>query len=134
MLKAEEVWGRLSGAGSDGDSGGAPDVVVASDSVVEVDGHVLEKPASAEEARGMLHRLSAARVHRVHSGVAVLFRPRGGAGAPQGGGTRPPILLRRFAETTEVSFAHLSPALIDAYIATGEPFDKAGACERGWGG
>lgn len=61
----------------------------------------------------MLLRLSGTR-HCVHTGVALVF-PRA---------KRTPVT---FSETTHVTFAKLSPQTIQAYIATGEPFGKAGA-------
>lgn len=84
---------------------GADTVVVAGD-------EVLGKPASEEDARRMLRRLSAS-VHEVHTGVALLRRP----GATE----------RVAEEITRVTFAPLSAEEIEGYIRTGEPFDKAGA-------
>jgi septum formation protein len=84
---------------------GADTVVVASD-------QILGKPESPEDARRMLHLLSGA-VHEVHTGLAVIRRP----GAMEG----------IVEEITCVTFARLSDAEIESYIATGEPFDKAGA-------
>lgn len=86
------------------------DPVIAADTVVEVDGTVLGKPADAADARRMLGRLSG-RAHRVHTGVAV-----------QAGGRRELQVV-----TTEVSFVVLSTSAVDWYVATGEPFGKAGA-------
>ena len=88
-----------------------PTVVIAADTVVlDPDGQVLGKPRDAEDARRMLRALSG-RTHRVLSGVAVCFDGR----------------LVSAHEVTEVSFASLSDALIERYIASGEPMDKAGA-------
>ncbi len=84
---------------------GADTVVVAAD-------ELLGKPESEEDARRMLRLLSGA-VHEVHTGLAVVRRP----GAMEG----------VVEEITSVTFAPLSDEEIDAYIATGEPFDKAGA-------
>lgn len=88
----------------------AGDPVLAADTIVEVDGEILGKPADADDARRMLRRLSA-RSHRVHTGVAV----RSGQDT------------RVEAVTTIVSFVPLTPPLIEWYLGTGEPFDKAGA-------
>ena len=85
-------------------------LVVAADTTVDLGGEILGKPEDADDARTMLGRLSA-RTHRVHTGVA----------------------LRRGEEliseviTTLVTFTPLTPALIDWYVSTGEPLDKAGA-------
>ncbi len=86
-------------------------LVLAADTVVVLDGEVLGKPADAEEARAMLARLSG-RQHAVHTGVTV--RAPDGARAT---GT----------EVTQVRFRPLQSEEIDAYVATGEPLDKAGA-------
>jgi septum formation protein len=75
-----------------------------------VEGTVLGKPHSPEQARQMLRSLSG-REHQVMTGVTVLR------------GTQ--CLTR--TEVTDVYFRHLSDDEIDAYIATGEPMDKAGA-------
>jgi septum formation protein len=90
--------------------GGAADVVIAADTTVEIDGEILGKPIDAADARRMLGRLSG-RTHRVHTGVAV--RHDGSA--------------RVGSATTFVHMAPLSPGAIEWYLATGEPFDKAGA-------
>ncbi|MDR3722025.1 MAG: Maf family protein [Candidatus Acidoferrales bacterium] len=84
---------------------GADTVVVAAD-------EVLGKPESPEDARRMLCLLSGT-VHEVHTGLAVVRRP----GAMEG----------VVEEITRVTFAPLSEEEIESYIATGEPFDKAGA-------
>ena len=60
----------------------------------------------------MLRQLSGG-VHEVHTGLAVIRMPQ--------------KIERVIEEVTSVHFASLSDAEIDAYIATGEPFDKAGA-------
>jgi MAF protein len=87
-------------------------LVVGVDTVVTIDGLILGKPGGRAEARAMLERLSG-RTHRVISGVAVITRP--GARTLSG------------VETTRVTFRRLSQAEIDRYIATPEPYDKAGA-------
>jgi septum formation protein len=86
--------------------------IAGADTVVVAGEEILGKPASEEEARRMLRRLSNA-VHEVHTGLAVLRRP-GGTG-------------RVAEEITRVTFAPLSEQEIESYLATGEPFDKAGA-------
>lgn len=87
-------------------------VVVASDTLVSLDGAPLGKPADEAEARAMLKALSG-REHEVFTGVCVLDCATGQSE------TR--------AVRTGVAFRDLSPAEIDAYVATGEPMDKAGA-------
>ena len=113
LQKALEVARRPSDA--------PPGLVIGADTVVDVAEHaaqtldVLEKPDGPAGARLMLGRLSGRR-HRVHTGVALVL-PRA-QGEP---------LVRSFSESTEVDFAELCPELIEAYVASGEPFGKAGA-------
>ncbi|CAI5493493.1 unnamed protein product [Closterium sp. Naga37s-1] len=96
-----------------------PTLVIAADTVVEIDGELLEKPVSKEDAIRMLLLLSG-RKHRVFTGVALVLPAV----------TDPLIgrspLLRSFHECTQVEFASLSQAEVEAYVATGEPMDKAG--------
>ncbi len=90
-------------------------VVVAADTVVVLGGRIMEKPAGAEGAREMLRALSG-QVHQVITGVCV--RGKGADGAEK---------VRSFAVTTDVEFKGLPDGEIAAYIASGEPMDKAGA-------
>jgi len=87
-------------------------IVVGADTVVVNRGEILLKPASPDDARRMLRQLSGG-VHEVHTGLAVIRVPQG--------------IERVIEEVTSVHFAKLSDAEINAYIETGEPFDKAGA-------
>ena len=87
-------------------------LILGADTVVVVDADILGKPASQDDARSMLRRLSG-RIHEVHTGLALLRRP----------GT----MQRVVEEITRVHFASLAAQEIEDYIATGEPFDKAGA-------
>jgi septum formation protein len=87
-------------------------IVVAADTTVEIDGTILGKPASAEDARRMLQRLSG-KTHRVLTALALVRLPDGAA--------------RNDLESTDVRFVPLSAQEIDDYVATGEPMDKAGA-------
>ncbi len=86
------------------------DVVLGADTVVVVDGQLLEKPADADDAARML-RLLSGRTHQVITGICL---------AASG-------FERVEAEMTQVSFSPLSEAEIAAYVSTGEPMDKAGA-------
>lgn len=86
-------------------------LVVGADTVVEADDRVLEKPRDASDAREMLRALSGA-VHRVLTGVAVVDAASGKAESD---------LVETF-----VHMRPLSGEEIEAYIATGEPFGKAG--------
>jgi septum formation protein len=85
---------------------------IGADTVVIAGEEILGKPSSEDDARRML-RLLRGSVHEVHTGVALVRRP----GA----------IERVIEEITRVTFAPLSDEEIEAYIATGEPFDKAGA-------
>ena len=90
----------------------ADGVIIASDTLVSLDGVPLGKPADAEDARRMLTALSG-RQHEVFTGVCVLDAKSGRSE------TR--------SVRTGVTFRALAPGEIEAYIATGEPMDKAGA-------
>lgn len=85
-------------------------LVIAADTVVVLDGRMMGKPADDTEATAMLQSLQG-RTHTVHTGLAVV---RGAA-------------VESAVESVEVTFRPLSSAQIHAYVATGEPRDKAGA-------
>ena len=87
-------------------------VIIASDTLVSLDGAPLGKPEDAEDARRMLRALSD-REHEVFSGVCVLDIASG--------------RHETRAVRTGVTFRKITEEEIDAYIATGEPMDKAGA-------
>jgi len=95
-------------------SGAAPSdlLIVAADTVVDLDGAALGKPANTVEARAMLERL-AGREHLVHTAFT-LRDDRSGASLTE-------------CRTTRVQFAALSAEMIAAYVATGDGLDKAGA-------
>jgi septum formation protein len=104
--------------------------VIGADTIVVYKGEVLGKPKDPDDARRMLREL-AGNVHQVYTGVCVIEVPcaKGGCGEERDcarreyGGTRETV----FAEKTDVFVAPLTDAEIDAYIKTGEPFDKAGS-------
>lgn len=144
--KANEVWARLArgGGGGGGDSAHPPvDILISADTVVARDSAILEKPASAEHARAMLESLSG-RAHQVVTGVVIMIRTTDGATTTPADDRAPgedeaaaaasasssscsaaPLVLT-FSVTTSVTFGVLSSEMIDAYVASGEPFDKAG--------
>lgn len=99
--KAAEVAGRYAGP---------EDAVIGADTVVALDGAVLGKPKSTEDAARMLRSLSG-RDHTVYTGITVL---RGNTALSH-------------TEATRVWFRPLEDGEIARYIATGEPMDKAGA-------
>ncbi len=86
--------------------------IIGADTIVFIDNTILGKPASRDEARTMLKRLSA-KTHQVHTGYCICHKATD----------------RIFSDsvTTDVSFKNLSEKEIDWYINSGEPFDKAGA-------
>ncbi|KAL4852680.1 N-acetylserotonin O-methyltransferase-like protein [Chlorella vulgaris] len=94
-----------------------PVLVIGADTVVEHGDHILEKPADAGDAARMLHMLSGTR-HHVHTGVALVLPPLDAAAEPR---------LHSFSVTTIVEFDELSAAAVQAYVASGEPFGKAGS-------
>lgn len=95
----------------------APDaVIIGADTIVVLDGVVLNKPLDATHARTMLTQL-AGRTHTVYTGLCVLM--------PAAESTTEPPQLALVA--AEVTFAPVSTEAIAAYVATGEPLDKAGA-------
>ena len=85
-------------------------VIIGSDTVVVLSGNILQKPASVEDARGMLSALSG-QTHQVMTAVAIMIDAE----------------LMTITSTTEVTFSTLEMPLIEAYLATDEPWDKAGA-------
>ena len=87
-------------------------LVIAADTLVELDGAILSKPAGPEDARAMLARMSGRR-HRVATGLVLL---------DAASGEEQSDLVE-----THVTFRTMEPAEIDAYVATGEPLDKAGS-------
>jgi septum formation protein len=87
-----------------------PHAVLAADTSVVVDGCLLGKPRDSDEALSMLERLSG-RQHTVMT--ALCLRDAAGEHCQ--------------TVTTQVEFAALDPAVCEAYLATGEPWDKAGA-------
>ncbi len=86
------------------------DVVIAADTIVVCDGKVLGKPHTEEEAVEMLSLLSG-RDHQVMTGVTVITGEN----------------EETFTEVTDIHFRPLSEKEIRAYVATGEPMDKAGS-------
>jgi septum formation protein len=89
-----------------------PALVLGADTEVVLDGRILGKPRSSEEARALLRALSA-RTHEVYTGVALVRAPE--------------MELLTGVARTEVTFRTLLPEEIEAYVATGSPLDKAGA-------
>ena len=89
-----------------------PAIVIAADTEVVLDGHVMGKPRTSEDARQMITKLSG-RTHSVLTGVTIVRLPD--------------AERRSFVETTHVHFSPIPKEEIARYLATGEPFDKAGS-------
>jgi nucleoside triphosphate pyrophosphatase len=87
-------------------------IFIGADTTVVIDGEMLGKPESEEDARRMLRRLSG-RMHEVYTGIALVRRPE--------------PWERVAEEVTRITFAKLSDGDIESYVASGEPFGKAGA-------
>lgn len=83
--------------------------VIGCDTVVDCGGQVFGKPKDPADARRMLQALSG-RTHQVHTGVCIACGGR----------------VQCFADTCRVTFFPVDPADLEAYIATAEPYDKAG--------
>lgn len=110
LAKARDVAGRIDCAA----------VVLAADTVVALDDVIFGKPDDVAEAQKMLCELSG-RTHTVVTGLAVLDTAQDAEYVGH--------------EMTRVRIGELTPATIEAYIATGEPMDKAGAYGiQGYGG
>lgn len=100
---SREKAGAVSPAGTDG-------LTIAGDTVVVLDGRILEKPADKAEAAATLTSLSG-RVHEVYSGLTLAYRGR---------------MVSRVARA-RVAFRRAERGMIDSYVETGEPLDKAGS-------
>lgn len=91
-----------------------------SDTIVDLDGVILEKPKDRDDAISMLRKLSG-QWHQVHTGVAIYKIIQGLSPSSN------PELVTSFTETTRVKFADLSEQDILSYVSTAEPMDKAGS-------
>lgn len=111
--KAVDYVQRLAREKADAAAGRLPaSVILAADTTVTIDDHILEKPAGESDARRMLQLLNN-RWHQVLTGIAIINRE-----------TSRTIVAH---EETEVKFAAMSDEEIDWYVNSGEPMDKAGA-------
>ena len=100
-LKARSVSGQFSDA-----------VIIGADTIVFLDGLFLGKPVDQDDAKKMLELLSG-KNHQVYTGLAILNTSTG-------------KMLSKVS-CTDVRFKRLSQEVIDAYVASREPLDKAGA-------
>jgi len=108
--KAEAVYAEITKAAASEQRASAALQVLGADTTVTLDDQILGKPADSADAARML-RLLSGRSHRVITGVALVTANS----------------TEVASETTTVQFLALSDEEIAAYIATGEPMDKAGA-------
>ena len=111
-VKAEDVYRRNCNKNSEEEI-----TVIGADTVVAVDGCVLGKPKTEDEAKQMLSRLSG-RIHDVFTGVCILWTN------PD---TQAEIQGNIFHCHTKVTFYPMTEKEIDNYVATGDCMDKAGA-------
>lgn len=102
---------RLAGEKALSIAAGRGRIVLGADTTVSLDGAILAKPAGPEEAVAMLIDLGG-RSHDVYTGFALVAGRR---------------ILERGVEHSTVTFSRIDDAAARAYVATGEPLDKAGA-------
>jgi len=87
-------------------------LIISADTIVVLDGEIINKPKNPDEAKQMLRKLSG-KTHKVYTGFTILD-------------TKTKKTLSDF-EVTDVKFRELTDEEIDEYVATGSPLDKAGA-------
>ncbi len=100
--KAEDVAGKQK----------EPSIIIAADTIVVIDGCIINKPRDANHACEMLRKLSS-RTHTVYTGLAIALSPEN--------------TVVCAARATNVTFRSLEEDEIKDYVATGSPLDKAGA-------
>lgn len=112
----EEVVTELSAQKAEDVAQGAPvgTVILGADTVVAIDGEILGKPKSHEEAEAMIRQLQG-KTHQVWTGVTLICKEENGSRGVS------------FAELTEVSVYPMTEEEIREYAALEEPMDKAGA-------
>ena len=85
-------------------------VVIGADTTVDVEGEIFGKPENLDDARCMLSQMSG-RTHRVHTAISVVRGDR----------------QAHTVDSASVTMVHITPELMDWYLAIGESLDKAGA-------
>jgi septum formation protein len=109
-----------------------PTILISADTIVESGGEILEKPVTESDAYYMLSSLSNS-IHLVHTAVSISTNID--ASTTNNNEQLPLKPVVSFVQTTKVKFIELTDTDINAYIATGEPFDKAGGYGiQGYGG
>lgn len=111
-LKRDHALERLRKTSSSMLKPRAHDLILSADTTVALGGEILGKPASPQEAKNTLSRLSA-NAHQVHTCVSIIRFDRNEE--------------RTATVSSQVTFAPLTAEWIDSYVASGEPMDKAGA-------
>lgn len=104
QIKAGEVFER----------GNQDAVVIGADTIVAYNENILGKPKTEEEAYEMIKMLQG-NIHQVYTGMCIIWQEEGNT------------KIRSFASVTEVEIYDMSEEEIRSYIATKEPYDKAGA-------
>ncbi|EJW75087.1 maf-like protein, partial [Wuchereria bancrofti] len=95
------------------------DVIIGCDTVILFNNNIIGKPVNVEDARATLHRLSG-NVHEVYTGVTIIDSNQ---------------QCEQFVERTTVKFCQIPAKVIEEYVASGEPFDRAGSYSiQGCGG
>ena len=95
-------------------------LLITADTIVWLDGQMLGKPHDADEAKSMLRSLSG-KTHQVYTAVTFAQKSQQPIANSQS------LVLSTLVDRTDVTFAELSDAEIDHYVAKYRPFDKAGA-------
>lgn len=110
FLKASDIFEKMSEKEKE------EVVVIGADTVVALEGTIMGKPGSEENAVKMLSMLQG-RSHQVYTGVTLIWQEPG----------RKEQRIKSFCEETSVTMYPMIEEEIKAYVATGEPMDKAGA-------
>lgn len=110
LMKAEDIFGKLT------EEEAKDALVIGADTVVALEGEIMGKPGTPENAVKMLTSLQG-KTHQVYTGVAFIYRN------DESGG----VTAHSFYEKTDVTFFPMTEQEIADYVATGEPMDKAGS-------
>lgn len=112
--KAQNVYNKVCLKRSGTTEEKQPFIVIGSDTVVALNGRILGKPIDYDDAYNTLNSLSG-QTHNVYTGVSIIYY--------DGAKSR----TKTFYENTEVTFYPMTNEEIAGYLATGDPFDKAGS-------
>ena len=120
IAKCADVVTNLEKAGGHQQKG---TILIGADTIVEINGEILEKPGDVNEAYKMISSLSG-QTHIVHTAVVIFGN--GPIDVTVGLAVGPLINIKTFVESTSVKFVELGEADKIAYIASREGFDKSG--------